>query len=565
MGKYKWNLVGVFLCSLLSNTLLIIGPLLTGKGIDKMIGPTEVDFKGLIPIIITLLILYLFSSLFHWLMSIISNISANRTTMDIRKDAFEHINSLPLKYLDQTAHGDIISRLTNDIDAISGGLFQGITQVMSAIIIIIGCFLFMLSISPMITLVVILITPLCFLIAFFIAKESKKMYAEQSLSVGKLNGYVEELIGNQKIVKAFGYEDRSLEEFKKINEQLYGFGQKAQWYSSLTNPTTRLVNNLAYVAVTVIGGLFAITGNLSIGKIASFLTYSNQFAKPINEIAALSSQIQSAFASADRIFALIDEEPEKQEIEYAKELKNPKGMVEFKNVSFSYRKETPLIKRLNLSVKPGNMIAIVGPTGSGKTTLVNLLMRFYEVNSGNIIIDECSIYELSRENFRQSFGMVLQESWLFNGTIAENIAYGKQEASRDEIIKAAKDAYAHSFIKRLPNGYDTMIDEDGRNLSLGQKQLLTIARVMLMNPPMLILDEATSSIDTRTEYFIQKAFAKMMEGRTSFVIAHRLSTIREADVILVLKNGDIIEKGNHEELIAKKGFYYTLYQSQFAN
>lgn len=563
IGRHKMNLIGVFICSLFSNTLLIFAPLVTGKAIDKIIGPENVDFNGLIPMILILLILYLVSSLFQWLMVILSNVAASQITKDIRKDAFDHLNTLPLKFFDRTPHGDTISKLTNDIDAISDGLFQGITQVLSAVIIIAGSFLFMLSINPFITLVVLIITPLCFFIASFIAKQSKRMFYSQSKTVGELNGYVEEMIGNQKVVKAFSYEERSLERFKSINEELYLWGQKAQWYSSLTNPTTRFINNISYVAVTVIGGLLAVAGHLSVGNIASFITYSNQFAKPINEITALSSQIQAAFASIERIFALMDEESETKDNELAKVMKNPEGAVEFKNVSFSYEPGVPLIENLNLSVKPTNMIAIVGPTGSGKTTLVNLIMRFYNINSGNIMIDRDSIYNITRESLRQSIGMVLQESWLFKGSVAQNIAYGKQDASMEEIIHAAKESMAHSFIKRLPKGYEAEISEDGGNLSQGQKQLLTITRVMLMNPSILILDEATSNIDTRTEVKIQKAFTKMMEGRTCFVIAHRLSTIREADVILVLKDGNIIEQGNHEDLLRKKGFYYTMYHSQF--
>jgi len=564
VGKYKAQLLAVFICAIIGNTLLIFGPLLTGKAIDKIIGVDNVDFPGLIKIISLLLIIYVFSSLFQWLMAVVSNVAANNTIHDIRKEAFDKLNTLPLKYFDGNAHGDIISRLTNDIDAISDGLFQGITQVMSAIVIIVGCFIFMLSISPVITLAVILITPLCFFIATFIAKHSKRMFAEQSKAVGELNGYVEEIIGNQKIVKAFGYEKNSLEHFKEINDRLYKVGQKAQWYSSMTNPTTRLINNIAYVAVTVIGGFMAIAGRLSIGNIASFLTYSNQFAKPINEITSITSQIQSAFASAERIFALLDEKPEILILTPEEDLKNCEGTVSFQNVSFSYRAEVPLIKNLNLEVSKGEMIAIVGPTGSGKTTLVNLLMRFYDVNSGEIRIDSKDIYHINRDKLRKSIGMVLQESWLFSGTIAENIAYGRPEATRSEIIQVAKAAKAHSFIQRFTEGYDTIIDEDGGNLSQGQKQLLTIARVMIIDPPMLVLDEATSSIDTRTEINVQKAFKKMMEGRTSFVIAHRLSTIKEADTILVLQHGDIVEQGNHEELLAQKGFYHTLYYSQFA-
>lgn len=564
MGRYKRYLYAAFLCSIVSNILVIFGPRLIGEGIDRIIGQNNVDFVYLLKLIVILVILYLLGSIFQWFMSAFSNTAANNTMRDIRKNAFDHINTLPLRYYDQTSHGDVISRLTNDIDAMSEGLFQGITQVMSAVIIIIGCFVFMISISPFITLIVLLITPLCFIIAFFIAKQSKKMYTKQSITTGELNGYVEEFIGNQRIVAAFGYEKRSYERFQDINKELYVWGQQAQWYSSLINPTIRLINNIAYVAVTVIGGFLAIAGGLSIGNIASFLTYSNQFAKPINEITALSSQIQSAIASAERVFELIDAVSEQELSDSVSEFEVKDGEVEFQQVSFSYVPERPLIKNLNLFVKPRQMVAIVGPTGSGKTTLVNLLMRFYPVNSGNIIIDGDSIYEVTKERLRRSIGMVLQESWLFTGTVAENIAYGKPDATREEIIQAAKEAYAHNFIKRLPQGYDTILDKEGGNLSEGQKQLLTIARVMLTNPAMLILDEATSSIDTRTEILIQKAFVKMMKGRTSFVIAHRLSTIVGADIILVLKDGDIIEKGHHNELLQKKGFYYTMYHSQFA-
>lgn len=564
VGKYKAQLLVVFICAIIGNTLLIISPLLMGKGIDKIVGTDKVDFKGLFQIILVLFVIYVLGSLFQWLMSVVSNVAANNTIHDIRKEAFDKLNTLPIKYFDSTSHGDIISRLTNDIDAISDGLFQGITQVMSAIVVIIGCFIFMLTISPIITLVVVLITPLCFFIASFIAKHSKRMYREQSKAVGELNGYVEEMIGNQKVVTAFGYEKNALEHFKEINKRLYQAGQKAQWYSSMTNPTTRFVNNIAYVSVTLIGGFMAISGHLSIGNIASFLTYSNQFAKPINEITTITSQIQSAFASAERIFQLIDEKEEKSILTPEENISNCEGNVSFNNLNFSYKPEVPLIQNLNLTVSKGNMIAIVGPTGSGKTTLVNLLMRFYDVNAGEIKIDGKDIYHINRDNLRKSIGMVLQESWLFAGTIAENIAYGKPEATIEEITMAAKAAKAHSFIKRLAKGYDTMIDEDGGNLSQGQKQLLTIARVMLIDPPMLVLDEATSSIDTRTEINIQKAFTKMMVGRTSFVIAHRLSTIKEADIILVLQHGDIVEQGTHVELLAKKGFYYSLYHSQFA-
>lgn len=564
VGRQKGNLLGVFLCGMLGNTLLIFGPILTGNAIDQMAGAGRVSFDKLLRLIVILIVLYVFSSGFQWLMAMASNAAANKTIHDLRRDAFDQLNTLPLKYFDNHPHGDVISRLTNDLDAISEGLFQGITQVMSAAVIIVGCFLFMLFISPLITLAVVLITPLCFFIAAFIARHSKRMFAEQSRTVGELNGFVEEIIGNQKEVKAFGYEEKAYEKFQEINQRLYACGQKAQWYSSMTNPTTRLVNNIAYVSVTVLGGLLAVAGHLSVGRIASFLTYSSQFAKPINEVTSIATQIQAAFASAARVFALLDEEPEIPVEEPSIELRNCQGQVSFSHVKFSYRPDVPLIRDLNLSVRKGEMVAIVGPTGSGKTTLVNLLMRFYDIQSGHILIDDKNIYQITRDSLRKSIGMVLQESWLFTGTIADNIAYGKEGADREEIIKAAKEARANSFIKRMPQGYDTMLDEEGGNLSQGQKQLLTIARVMLIDPPVLILDEATSSIDTRTEINIQTAFRKMMKGRTSFVIAHRLSTIQEADTILVLKDGDIIEQGNHEELLKQKGFYHTLYNSQFS-
>ncbi len=562
VGRYKLQLTLVFICSLLGNSLLIFSPLLTGKAIDRIVGAGNVDFAGLFRIILLLLLLFLLSSLFQWLMSVVSNTAANNTIHDIRREAFDKLNTLPLKYYDGTAHGDIISRLTNDIDAISDGLFQGITQAMSAIVIILGSFLFMLTISPAITAAVVLITPLCFLIASFIVKHSGKMFLEQSKAVGELNGYVEEIIGSQKIVKAFGYESISLEHFEEINRKLYKAGQKAQWYSSMTNPTTRLVNNIAYVSVTVLGALLSVAGQLTVGNIASFLTYSNQFAKPINEITSITTQVQAAFASAERIFALLDEEPETDIMNTGADLAGCEGNVAFRDVSFSYRPEVPLIKKLNLDVSKGSTVAIVGPTGSGKTTLVNLLMRYYDVNSGEIEVDGMNICQVGRDSLRKSIGMVLQDSWLFSGTIAENIAYGKPDAAREEIMEAAKAVRAHNFIMRLPEGYDTLIDEEGGNLSQGQKQLLTIARVMLIDPPMLVLDEATSSIDTRTEIMVQKAFTRMMKGRTSFVIAHRLSTIKEADTILVMQNGDIVEQGNHKQLLEEKGFYYKLYYSQ---
>ena len=564
IGKYKALLVFVFICAIVGNSLAMLAPLMVGNGIDKMLGESQVDFTLLRSIIIKLIMIYFISALFQWLLSVVSTKVANEIVKDIRKDAFHKLNKLPLRYYDNSSRGDVISRLTNDVEAISEGLFQGTTQIMSGIIIIIGCFVFMLTISVRITCIIVLLVPVCYAIAATIAKKSATMFQKRSQSIGQLNGYAEEMISNIKVVKAFGYEDMAKENFSKMNEQLYVYGQKAQWYSSLTNPTTRYVNNLGYVAVTVIGGFLALSGGLSVGNISSFLTYSNQFAKPINEITSIMTQLQEALASAKRVFQLIDEEEESDDSQMKNLEKEIKGEVVFEHVDFSYREGVELIKDLNLKVSPGNMVAIVGPTGAGKSTLVNLLMRFYDVNQGAIYIDGTDIREIKRDDLRSRFGMVLQESWLFKGTVEENIGYGSKEVSMEQIMYAAKKAHAHSFIKRLKDGYDTMIEEDAGNISQGQKQLLTIARAMLLDPPILILDEATSSIDTRTELKIQKAFHAMMQGRTSFVIAHRLSTIEEADVILVMKDGNIIEQGTHTELLKKKGFYHTLYHSQFA-
>lgn len=559
--KYKYYIIAAIVSSLICNILIIIAPLYTGRAIDYIISDSNVDFSAVLKIIILLAIFYFISSFFQWMLSIITNIIANATVRSIRQEAFDKINLLPLKFYDNNPHGDIISRLINDIDAISEGLILGITQLFSGIVIIAGSFFFMFKLSTIITFVVIIITPLSFLIASFVAKMSNKMFKEQSKILGELNGYIEEIIGNQKVVKAFSYEDASQEKFNEINQRLYGFGQKAQFYSSLTNPLARFINHISYISAGIIGGILAIGKRLSIGNISSFLIYSTQFSKPINEITSIATQFQSALASAERIFAILDEEEEILESNN-KTLKECRGHVIFKNIYFSYEKTKPFIQNFNADIAPGKLIAIVGPTGSGKTTLVNLLMRFYEVNSGEIYIDNINIKDITKDNLRRSFGMVLQESWLFSGTIKDNIAYGKPDATLSEIEAAARESYAHDFIRMLPNGYDTIITEDGGNLSQGQKQLLTIARVMLTNPSMLILDEATSSIDTLTEARIQKAFRILMEGRTSFVIAHRLSTIREADLILVLKDGQIIEQGDHGELLSKKGFYYKLYHSQ---
>ncbi|KNF09042.1 ABC-type multidrug transport system, ATPase and permease component [Gottschalkia purinilytica] len=565
IGNYKIYMSISLICALISNALTAFIPFIVGKGIDKIIGRGRVDFNNLLKIIIILAIVYIVSSLFMWIFTIIANIIAFRTVEDIRNEAFDKISTLPLKYFDVNAHGDIMSRLTNDIDAISEGLFQGITQFYPGIITIISSLVLMFALSVKITLVILFMTPLCFIIASFITNRSNKMFKEQQKTVGELNGYIEEMIGNQKVVKAFGYEKRSEAKFKEINNRLYKCGQQAQFYSSLTNPSIRFINNVTYVLVGVVGGLLSVLGGLSVGTISSFLTYSTQFSQPINNVTSVATQLQAALASCERVFAIIDETPEPKDLENTKEITNCEGNVTFDNVSFSYVEEVPLINNFNAEIKKGSTIAIVGPTGAGKTTMVNLLMRFYDITKGKILIDGIDIYEIKRNNLRSLFGMVLQDTWLFEGTIRENISYGKQDATQKEIEDAAKAAHIHSFIKRLPDGYDTVITEAGANLSEGQKQLLTIARVMLIDPPMLILDEATSSVDTRTEMKIQSAFLSMMKDRTSFVIAHRLSTIRDADLILVMKDGEIIERGNHEELINKKGFYTELYKSQFKN
>lgn len=563
--KYKGYLASVIFFSFVCNILLIIAPFYTGKAIDNIVSKGNVNFGAILKVVVLLAVIYAISAIFQWLLSVFTSIISNRTVRDIRQQAFDKINTLSLKYYDTHPHGDIISRLTNDIDSVSEGLLQGITQLFSGVITLVGSFVFMVKLSPIITLVVVIITPLCFLISSFIAKRSRKMFREQSKTLGELNGYIEEIIGNQKIVKAFNYEERSQQNFEEINARLYECGQMAQFYSSLTNPATRFVNNTAYVLSGIIGALLSIAGGLSIGKISSFLIYSTQFSKPINDITSIATQLQAAIASAERIFNILDEASESFESNKVPELPEVSGHVSFNNVYFSYKKDAPLIEDLNMEIKSGSTVAIVGPTGAGKTTLVNLLMRFYELNSGSISIDGINIHEVTKDSLRRSFGMVLQESWLFAGTIKENIAYGKPDASMEEIINAAKASHAHSFIKRLPQGYATLIAEEGGNLSQGQRQLLTIARVMLMDPSMLILDEATSSIDTLTEARIQKAFLTLMKGRTSFVIAHRLSTIRDADLILVMKNGHIIEQGNHEELLKEEGFYARLYNSQYAN
>lgn len=560
VAEYKGLMAALIIAALLANAFALAAPFVSGRAIDFIKGENTVDFAMVSKFCAILLAVYLLNGGFTWVMTFFTNVLSNRTIEKIRRDAFFKIENLPLKFFDNHSHGDIISRLTNDIDSVSEGLLQGITQVFSGIVTVFGSLVLMFMLSPKITVCVVIITIICFFVSKAIATNSGKMFRLQAQTTGELNGYVSENVSNLRIVKAFGYEGRSSEIFSQINSRLYDCGQKAQFYSSLVNPTTRYINNIAYILVGVLGGIAALNGHLSVGIISSFLIYATQFARPINDMTSILTQLQSAQAAAQRIFALDDITPEESD-ENKAELKVKDGHVEFKNVDFSYSKDTELIKNLNIDAKPGQRIAIVGPTGAGKTTIVNLLMNFYDTDSGKILIDGQEIRSVKRDSLRKAFGMVLQDTWLFSGTVRDNIAYGKENATDEEVINAAKAASAHSFIKRLPQGYDTMITEDGGNLSGGQKQLLTIARAMLFDPEILILDEATSNVDTMTEQRIQKAFLKIMEGRTSFVIAHRLSTIREADLILVMNMGRIVEQGTHEELIKKNGFYAELYNS----
>ena len=500
----------------------------------------------------------------QWLMNHINNIITYRVVKDIRTKAFGHLEVLPLSYIDSHPSGDIISRIIADIDQFSEGLLMGFTQFFTGLMTILGTLLFMVSINPLITLVVVVLTPISLFVASFIAKKTYVMFKHQSETRGELTTLTDEMLGNMKVVQAFGYQKEAEERFQTINNKLAGYSLRATFFSSITNPATRFVNSLVYAAVGITGAYAAIRGFMTVGQLTSFLSYANQYTKPFNEISGVVTELQNALASAARVFELINEKTILEDKRDATVLENVKGQVEIEHVNFSYTPDRPLIEDLNLSVKPGERVAIVGPTGCGKTTVINLLMRFYDVNSGSIKVEGKDIRDVTRKSLRTSYGMVLQETWLKSGTIRDNIAYGRPEATEEEIINAAKEAHAHSFIMRMPQGYDTVISEDGGNLSQGQKQLLCIARVMLCLPPMLILDEATSSIDTRTEIRVQKAFAKMMEGRTSFIVAHRLSTIREADMILVMRDGHIVEKGKHEELLAKNGFYAEIYNSQFA-
>jgi ATP-binding cassette subfamily B protein len=564
MTRHPLLLLGSILSALLSVIATLLGPMLIGKAIDFMKDSGQVDFPSILRILSILLLIYLVASLFSWLLTSLTNQIAYRSVNDMRADLFEKLNQLPLKFFDNTPRGDTISRFVNDIDSISDGLLQGISTLITGIFTILGALGFMLYLNPSMTIVVLLSAPLSFLIARFVTRRTQQMFKQQAKSLGTLNGYIEEIIGGQEVVKAFSYEARSAQQFMSLNDSLYKIGVKAQFFSSLTNPSTRLVNNLTYSAVGIFGSILAIHGKISIGEISSFLIYSNLFARPFNEITGVITQIQASFASAQRIFAILDLPEESPDSFGELKVLPTQGKISFDHVDFSYNPHHPLIQNFSLTVKPGSRIAIVGHTGAGKTTLINLLMRYYEIDSGTIAIDGTNIQSISRDSLRRSFGMVPQDTWLFTGTVRENLAYGKPDATENEIIAAAKAVNAHSFIRRLPQGYDTVIDDSSDQFSQGQKQLLTIARVMLVNPPMLILDEATSSVDTRTELIIQKAFTELSAGKTSFIIAHRLSTIRDADLILVLDKGNIVESGTHQKLLEKNGAYAHLYNSQFS-
>ena len=555
----------IFAAATVAMTLYV--PILTGDAIDLIVGKGNVDFSAVYAIVKKIIIVVGLTALSQWIMNICNNKITYGVIRDIRKDAFEKLEILPLKYIDSHSHGDIVSRVITDVDTFADGLLMGFTQLFTGVITILGTLIFMLTINVKITFVVVLITPISLFVASFIAKKTYRMFRLQSETRGEQTALIDEMIGNQKVVQAFGHEDEALEQFDEINGRLQKWSLKAIIFSSITNPSTRFVNSLVYTGVGITGAFTVITNPaFTVGQLSCFLSYANQYTKPFNEISGVVTELQNALACAARIFELIKEEPQIPDNEDARVLKDTDvdGALELENVYFSYVPEKKLIENFNLSVKPGERVAIVGPTGCGKSTVINLLMRFYDVNSGSIKVEGTDIRNITRDSLRSSYGMVLQETWLKEGTIRENLCMGKPDATEEEMIVAAKASHAHSFIKRLKDGYDTYITEDGGSLSQGQKQLLCIARVMLCLPPMLILDEATSSIDTRTEQKIQSAFAKMMKGRTSFIVAHRLSTIKEADTILVMKDGSVIEQGNHEELLAKNGFYANLYNSQFA-
>ena len=562
---YTYLVVSILVLAAVTVAATLYSPILIGKGVDCMIEKGLVSFPDLKLVLLQLAVVTAISAISQWVMSLLTNKMTYKIVDDIRRRVFAHMEILPLRYMDAHQPGDAISRISTDVDQFSDGLLMGFTQLFSGVMTILGTLGFMISIDGRITLIVVLITPLSFFVANFIAKRTFTMFRLQSETRAEMTSLVEEMVGNQKVVKAFAYEKEAEEQFDDINQRLQSCSLKATFFSSITNPSTRFVNGLVYTGVGIFGAFSAIQGRITVGQLSSFLNYANQYTKPFNEISGVVTELQNALACAGRIFHFLDEEPVPENAADAKTLDQVEGRVRFEDVSFSYTSEVPLIEHMNLEVKPGQRVAIVGPTGCGKTTVINLLMRFYDVNKGKITLDGVPIQDLTWESLRSSYGMVLQETWLKAGTIRDNISYGKPDATREEVIEAAKQAHAHSFIKRLPKGYDTVMGEDGGSLSQGQKQLLCIARLMLLKPPVLILDEATSSIDTMTEIRIQKAFQRLMEGRTSFVVAHRLSTIKESDVILVMKDGHILETGKHEELLEKKGFYAQLYQSQFCN
>ena len=564
LGRYRIFVVISTMLAAISVALTLYVPKLTGYAVDYIVGPGQVSFPDVFRVMIQIGICIMVTALAQWLMNVCNNKMTYQVVRDIRNEAFQKIEVLPLKYIDSHPYGEVVSRVIADVDQFADGLLMGFTQLFTGVVTIVGTFGFMLSVNVKITFVVVLITPVSFLVANFIAKKTFAMFRQQSEIRGEQTGLIDEMIGSQKVVQTFGQGRKVTKEFDEINERMGKAYLRATFFSSITNPSTRFVNSLVYTGVGIAGAFAVINGSLTVGQLSSFLSYANQYTKPFNEISGVVTEFQNAVACAQRIFDLIEEEPQMPEVHGAVELKDIKGNVVAENVAFSYVPGQKLIRNFNLKVRPGQRIAIVGPTGCGKTTLINLLMRFYDVNGGSISVEKIDIREMTRRSLRAGYGMVLQDTWLKTGTIRDNIAMGKPDASDAEVVEAAKASYIHSFIKRLPNGYDTWITEDGEGLSQGQKQLLCIARVMLCRPPMLILDEATSSIDTRTELRIQAAFAELMKGRTTFIVAHRLSTIREADVILVMRDGHIVEQGRHEELLEKKGFYAQLYNSQFA-
>lgn len=564
IGKYKYFLILSMFFAAVTVGLTLYAPILVGKAIDCIIGKGNVDFVNMKSILIKVAVIVVSTALVQWLMNVCNNKITYNVSRDLRKKAFEKIEILPFSYIDTHSKGDIVSRVITDVDQLSDGLLMGFTQFFTGVITIIGTLAFMLSVNVFITIVVVVVTPLSFFIARFIAKKTFNMFSLQSKTRGEQTSFIDEMISNQKVAEAYSMNEENKARFDKINDDLAKYSLKATFFSSITNPATRFVNSIVYAAVALFGAIMAVKGNITVGILSCFLSYANQYTKPFNEISSVVTELQNAIACAARVFELIEETPELPDKADATELENVKGSVEINNLYFSYNPDRELLKNVNINVEPGKTVAIVGPTGCGKTTLINLLMRFYNPNNGAISVDEVNTQDVTRQSLRQNFGMVLQDTWLKSGTIADNIRLGKTDATDDEIIEAAKKAHAHSFIKRLPNGYKTKIGEDGGSLSQGQKQLLCITRLMLCPPPMLILDEATSSIDTRTEIKIQKAFNTLMKNRTTFIVAHRLSTIQNADLILVMNDGNIIEQGTHSSLYAQKGFYYNLYNSQFS-